>query len=62
MDSPSGCLIKVLSFFGELILMLGFVIIVFQCFIYMLPVLAVVVPSLIVFIGFCRAIGNWLSP
>lgn len=62
MDTISGCLVKILSFFGGMILLLAVVILAFQCVMYLLPWLAVVVPCLIVFIGFCRAIGNWLSP
>ena len=62
MDTPGGCVVNILSLVLTAILMLGLVIIVIQCFIYMLPVLVVVVPSLIVFVALCRAIGNWLSP
>ena len=62
MDTPGGCVVNILSFGVTAILMLGFVIVVIQCFIYMLPVLAVVVPSLIVVVALCKAIGNWFSP
>ena len=62
MDTLGGCVVYTLSLVLTAILMLGFVIIVIQCFIYLLPVLAVVVPSLIVVVALCKAIGNWLSP
>ena len=62
MDTPGGCVVYTLSFVLTAILMLGFVIVVIQCFIYMLPVLAVVVPCLVIFVALCRAIGNWFSP
>ena len=62
MDTLGGCLIKILSFVLTAIFMLALGILLFQCFIYMLPVLAVVIPSLIVVVALCKAIGNWFSP
>ena len=62
MDNPGGCVVYTLSLVLTAILMLGFVVVVIQYFIYMLPVLAVVIPSLIVFVALCKAIGNWFSP
>ena len=62
MDTPGGCMVYTLSFVLTGILMLGLVIVVIQCFIYMLPVLAVIVPSAIVVVALCKAIGNWFSP
>ena len=62
MDIINGCLIRALSFLGGVILLLAVTILAFQCFLYLLPWLAVVVPCVVIVIGVCRVIGNWFSP
>lgn len=61
MDTLNGCLIKILSFFGGLILLLAVAILAFQCFVYLLPWLIVFGALTVIVLGLCKGFWHWLT-
>ena len=61
METLGGCLVNILSFVLTAIFMLGFVIVGFQCVIYMLPWLIVSGGLTVIVVGLCKGIWHWLT-
>ncbi len=61
MDTLGGCVVNILSFVLTAIFMLGFVIVVFQCFVYLLPWLIIFGGLTVIVAGLCKGFWHWLT-
>ena len=55
------CVVNILSFVLTAVLLLGIVIVVFQCFVYMLPWLIVFGGLTVIVVGLCKGFWDWFS-